>query len=348
MKVKGVFPLVTSLVSALLFAAATPVSKVLLSGSAPVLLAGLLYLGAAIGVFPVVLFERSRVGNRTYDTASRWRLVGAILCGGALGPIAYLFGLKLAAASSVSLWLNLELVATAVLGHFIFRDHLGRYGWAGVVGVVTAGALLSFGESSNVLAILLVAAGCVFWGIDNHLTALIDGITPAQSTLWKGIAAGIFNILLATMLGAVWPEVSIWSVALLVGALSYGASIALYISSAQQLGATRAQVIFASSPFLAAALSAVFLSEPFGPLHVIAVGVLIVSVFLLLKDRQEHEHDHTHDEIEHEHSHPHDDGHHTHTHDGLHASTRHSHRHTHEPVTHRHPHWPDLHHRHEH
>ena len=348
MKIKGAFPLVTASLSALLFALATPVSKVLLSGSAPVLLAGLLYLGAAIGVLPVVLYERGRGKSRTYDSRNRWRLFGAILCGGVLGPITYLFGLKLASASSVSLWLNLELVATAVLGHFVFRDHLGRYGWAGVVGVVTAGALLSLGDSGNVVAVLLVTAACIFWGIDNHLTALIDGITPAQSTLWKGLAAGTFNILLATMIGAEWPAVSIWSIALLVGALSYGASIALYISSAQQLGATRAQIIFASSPFLAAALSALFLSEPFGPLHLVAVGVLILSVFLLLRDRQVHEHDHTHEAIEHEHSHRHDDGHHTHVHDGLPASTRHSHRHTHEPMTHRHPHWPDLHHRHEH
>lgn len=348
MQFKGAFPLVTALVSALLFAAATPVSKVLLSGSAPVLLAGLLYLGAAIGVLPVVLVERRRGVSKTYDAASRWRLFGAILCGGVLGPIAYLFGLKLAAASSVSLWLNLELVATAVLGHFLFRDHLGRFGWAGVVGVVTAGAMLSFGAGSNVLAILLVTAACAFWGLDNHLTALIDGITPAQSTLWKGMAAGTFNIVLATILGASWPGASTWSVALLVGALSYGVSIALYIASAQQLGATRAQIIFASSPFLAAVLSAIFLSEPFGVVHLFAVGVLIVSVFLLLKDRQVHLHEHTHEQLEHDHSHRHDDEHHTHTHDGLPSSTRHTHRHAHEPVTHRHPHWPDLHHRHEH
>lgn len=348
MRIKGAFPLVTALASALLFAAATPVSKVLLSGSAPVLLAGLLYIGAAVGVLPVVIAERRHTTSVHYDNRSRRLLAGAILCGGVLGPITYLFGLQLAQASSVSLWLNLELVATAVLGHFVFRDHLGKYGWAGVAGVVCAGALLTIGERGQGLAALLVGLACLFWGLDNHFTALIDGITPSRSTLWKGVAAGSFNLVLAIAMGATWPAFSVWSVALIVGALSYGASIALYIASAQQLGATRAQIIFASSPFLAAALSAVFLSEPFGLLHAIAVGVLILSVFLLLKDRQVHEHEHGHDEVEHEHSHRHDDGHHTHTHDGLAASARHSHRHRHEPVRHAHPHWPDLHHRHEH
>jgi drug/metabolite transporter (DMT)-like permease len=332
----------------LLFAAATPVSKLLLSESTPVLLAGLLYIGAALGVLPVVFIERRRGTSKTYDKTSRWRLIGAILCGGVLGPIAYLFGLKLAAASSVSLWLNLELAATALLGHFVFRDYLGRYGWMGVAGVVAAGALLSVGDQASPFAALLVAAACVLWGIDNHLTALIDGITPAQSTLWKGFAAGAFNISLALLLGSSWPGAGTVAVALLVGALSYGASIALYISSAQQLGATRAQIIFATSPFLAAALSALILSERLGAFHAVAVAALGVSVFLILRDRQVHEHAHSHATVEHDHSHGHDDGHHTHVHEGLPASTRHSHWHRHEPLTHRHPHWPDLHHRHEH
>lgn len=348
MKVKGAFPLILALVSALLFAAATPVSKAMLSGTAPVLLAGLLYLGAAIGVLPIVLSGSQDGSPKRYNTINRWRLIGAIICGGVLGPIAYLFGLKLASASSVSLWLNLELVATAVLGHLVFRDHLGRFGWMGVVGVVGAGALLSLDGRGNLPAALLVATGCLFWGIDNHLTALIDGISPAQSTLWKGLAAGSFNIALAMLLGASWPSAPMIGLALAVGALSYGASIALYIASAQQLGATRAQIVFASSPFLAAALSSVFLSEPFGGYHAVAVVVLIVSVVLLLKDREVHEHEHTHEYMEHDHSHRHDDGHHTHTHEDQPASARHSHWHTHEPMTHRHPHWPDLHHRHGH
>lgn len=348
MTLKGAFPLVTALVSALLFAVATPISKVLLTASAPVMLAGLLYLGAAVGVMPVVVAERRRGGMQSYGARSRWLLIGAIICGGVLGPIVYLLGLRAAAASSVSLWLNLELVATALLGHLIFRDHLGRYGWAGVIGVVTAGALLSFGGSADLAAAALIALACLFWGLDNHLTALIDGITPAQSTLWKGIAAGSFNIALALAMGAIWPDAATCSIALVTGAFSYGVSIAMYIASAQQLGATRAQIVFASSPFLAAVLSAVFLSEPFGAVHGIAVGILIAAVLLILRDRQAHEHEHTHAELVHEHSHRHDDGHHTHTHPGLPSHARHSHGHAHEPVTHRHPHWPDLHHRHEH
>ena len=39
--------------------------------------------------------------------------------------------------------LNLEMVATAVLGVALFGEHLGRLGWLGVAGVVAAGALVA-------------------------------------------------------------------------------------------------------------------------------------------------------------------------------------------------------------
>lgn len=97
-----------------------------------------------------------------------------------------LFGLRLTLASAVSLLLNLEMVATAVLGAALFREHLGPSGWLGVAGVAAAGAILAGGGGwPGILAALLVAAACVCWGLDNHLTALIDGITPARSTLVK-------------------------------------------------------------------------------------------------------------------------------------------------------------------
>jgi len=71
------------------------------------------------------------------DRANRIRLLGAVILGGICGPLALLFGLRMAAAS-VAMWLNLELVATALLGHFFFRDHLGRYGASFVLYITAA------------------------------------------------------------------------------------------------------------------------------------------------------------------------------------------------------------------
>ncbi len=104
-----------ALLSAILFGAATPASKLLLEGFTPFQLAGLLYFGAAIAVAPSALKNGGFALPRRDDRQNLFRLFGAILFGGILGPVALLFGLRLAEAASVSLWLNLELVATAVL-----------------------------------------------------------------------------------------------------------------------------------------------------------------------------------------------------------------------------------------
>lgn len=337
------FPVAVALLSAALFGAATPASKFLLRHLEPFALAGLLYLGAALAVAPMAL--RGRAWK--LDRKNALRLGGAVIFGGVLGPVLLLLGLRLASAASVSMWLNLEMVATAVLGVLLFRDYLGRWGWLGAAGVVLAGTVLSYEEgTAGPGAGLLVAASCVCWGLDNHLTALIDGITPTQSTLCKGLVAGSVNLAIGLLLAPFDATTGTVGLALLVGGLSYGASIALYITAAQQMGATRAQMLFASAPFFGVTFAALALAEPLSVGQLAAGALLIGSLVLLFRDR--HSHQHVHVACAHEHMHRHDDGHHTHVHPGLPASTRHSHAHEHERIVHSHPHWPDLHHRHDH
>lgn len=336
-----------AILAAALFGAATPASKMLLSGLTPFQLAGLLYLGAAIGVAPTAWRSGGiRLPGRS-DRRNQLRLLGAVVAGGICGPVLLLLGLRLAMAASVSLWLNFELAATALLGALVFRDHLGLPGWGGVVCAFGGAALLSLpGGTSGLAAGGLVLLACLCWGVDNHLTALIDGITPSQSTFWKGLVAGVTNLAIGFSLAPLNAGVLNLIAALFVGAWAYGASIALYISSAQVIGATRAQIAFASAPFFGVVLSVLLLGESLGLAHLGSAALFVVGIVLLTLERHEHVHEHA--TMEHEHAHQHDDGHHDHEHPELPESVRHSHRHQHKARVHSHPHWPDLHHRHTH
>jgi drug/metabolite transporter (DMT)-like permease len=337
-------PLALALLAAALFGAGVPASKRLLADLPPFQLAGLLYLGAALGVAPAALHSG---GLRLPRDRSRWRLLGAIAAGGVCGPLLLLFGLRLAGAASVSLWLCTEGVATALLGALFFRDRIGARGAAGVLCALAGAVLLSVGEgASGWQAGALVVAACACWGLDNHLTALIDGITPTQVTFWKGLAAGTVNLAIGVAVAPLAAPGAQLAAGLAVGALAYGVSIALTISAAQSLGATRAQSVFASAPFFGALLAMVFLGESLGVVHLGAALLFAAAVALLSLDR--HAHTHSHPALEHEHAHRHDDGHHDHPHPGEPRSLWHSHRHAHAPIVHRHPHWPDLHHRHDH
>ena len=335
-----------AVLSAVLFGAAAPLSKILLADLNYFLLAGLLYLGAALGVSPFIL-SRARTKIERMDKKNISRILGSVLFGGILGPVFLLLGLKIAHAASVSLWLNLELAATAVLGWLFFKDHLDIRGWLGVGGAVLAGVLITVHEGpSGLLAALLVTAACICWGLDNHYTALIDVLTPAQMTFVKGLAAGSINSAIGIFLVPGLPEPVIFIWALVVGIFCYGLIIVLYITSAHFLGATRSQIVFSSAPFFGAFFSVLILSEKLSWTQALAALILAVSILSLIL--QKHTHVHSHFESEHIHWHRHDELHHAHEHGSSADSGGHIHLHKHGKIRHAHAHFPDLHHRHDH
>jgi drug/metabolite transporter (DMT)-like permease len=331
-------------VSALLFGAATPASKGLAASVDPFVLAGLLYLGAALAVAPIAL---RRGLPRAPNRANAMRLGGAVLAGGVVAPVLLLFGLRAAQAADVSLWLQLEVVATTVLAVVFFREHVGWRTALGLGIAVAGGVLLAAPAGATTFAAAaFVALACCGWGLDNNLASLIDGFTPSQTTFVKGLVAGATNVTIGLALGRAMPDVRVVGAALGVGALCYGVSIALYVSASQELGAARSQVVFATAPFVGAAISWIALGEPFGVLQAMAGAVMLVGVAIALTAR--HSHEHAHEPTTHVHAHRHDDGHHDHAHPGLPPSTRHTHEHSHGAMRHAHPHEPDLHHRHSH
>jgi drug/metabolite transporter (DMT)-like permease len=337
-------PIAIALLAAALFGAATPASKWLLAELTPLQLAGLLYLGAALGVAPAMVRRASPALPRA--RRDRALLLGAVVFGGALGPVLLLLGLRLASAASVALWLNLELAATALLGALLFRDRLGPLGFLGVAVAGLASALLSFGEGAAGLAAgALVAAACGCWALDNHWTALQGGVSAGVTTFWKGALAGSVNLALGCALAPFAASALASAAALAIGALCYGVSIVLYVRAAHALGATRAQLAFASAPFFGVALAAAALGEALSAVQLCAAALLVASLALVLRDR--HVHLHAHAELAHTHWHRHDDGHHLHAHPQG-SAPAHAHWHEHAPLSHAHPHWPDLHHRHRH
>lgn len=339
--------LIAGLASAFLFGAATPASKALLGDIKVQVLAGLLYLGAALGVLPMVIRERAfrwpwRAGRPTFLL-----LTGSIVMGGILGPLLLLLGLKASSSGSVSLWLNLEFVATVILGHYVFREHLAPRGWLAAGGTLIAAALLAGSEGGGrILPVVLITSGCLCWGFDNHFTALIDGISPAQTTLWKGVVAGAFNLLVGGALADGVGRPAVVFLAMFVGAVSYGISITLYVTTAQRLGATRSQMVFSTAPFFGLLLSVTVLGEAFTGAQAMAAGIIAVSIVVLFSEK--HVHVHQHYSMSHLHLHKHDGSHHNHEHDGPGPAASHVHWHEHKPQAHAHEHWPDLHHRHGH
>jgi drug/metabolite transporter (DMT)-like permease len=340
------------LVAAALFGASAPVSKLLLAGMGPLLLAGLLYLGAGLGLSLYRL-----VAARTRDPAREARLeradglalAGIVAAGGVVGPVLMLAGLTRLSGLSASLLLNLEAPFTILLAVGLFGEHLGRRAATGAALIIGGGAVLAWGPGElggDLWGALALAGACLAWGADNNLTQRLSLKNPLDLVRVKTLAAGTANLALALAIGARPPSAGAAAAALALGSLSYGASILLDAYALRLLGAAREAAFFATAPFLGALLSLPLLGDRLGLLEAGAGVLMAAGLVALLRER--HEHEHEHEDLEHEHGHVHDE-HHQHEHEpGAPAGEPHSHRHRHAPLAHSHPHVPDAHHRHRH
>jgi len=336
--------------AAVLFGISAPAASRLAGDMGAFTLAGLLYVGAAVAVLPVI---GRRLPTRRAVVRSAPRLAIAVILGGAFGPVLLAAGLSHAPAATASLLLNLELVFTTVLAFFVFKEHVGRRVALGTVLVVVAGAVLGWSGSADLRwGALLIAGACLCWGVDNCVTANLDELVPAHITLVKGLIAGGANLAIGIALDgppAGWPILG----ALVVGGFGYGASITLWVAGARDLGAARGQMVFATAPFVGAIVAWTVFAEEVTTREVVALVVAALGVSFVL--RSDHEHGHRHEPVFHDHEHTHPDDHHRHNHDATalrggdgNAQVRHQHPHQHGVLVHAHPHVPDLHHRHEH
>jgi drug/metabolite transporter (DMT)-like permease len=338
-----------ALASAVLFGASTPMAKMLVGSIDPQLLAGLFYLGAGLGLL-IGQVIRSIRGFRGAEAPLRladvpW-MIAIVAFGGILGPLFLMLGLARTYATSSSLLLNLEGLATMGIAWVVLRENVDRRLLLGAAAIL-AGAIAVSWQGQGIRfdqGGLLIAAACFAWGIDNNLTRRLSAADPVVIALIKGLAAGSANLILALCLGARLPAISTTGVALVIGFCGVGLSLVLFVLALRHLGSARTGAYFSLAPFLGAVIAIGIVHEPVTPQLVLAGVLMAFGVWLHLTER--HVHEHTHGETEHEHAHVHD-SHHRHAHEPP-AVEPHSHWHRHEPLCHSHAHFPDLHHRHEH
>jgi len=352
-------PVVSVLLSAVFFGLSAPFSKVLLQFFSPIVLAGLLYIGAFAGLFVHSAARnilgrirgernkpRTRAALRRKDLA--W-LAGAVLAGGIIGPICLMSGLVRTTGFSASLLLNLEGAATALLAVLFFREQAGAKTWLALGFMTLAGIFTAWDPGRGRFSVegpILILAAMVCWGLDNNFTRNISDRDPVEVAGLKCLFAGTGLTALALALGRIIPFDAHAGYALLVGAGGYGLSLVLFIGALRGLGAFRTGAFFSLAPFIGGLGSLIILRETPG-WHMLPAAVFMAfGVFLILEER--HVHRHRHDTVTHSHVHDHGDGHHAHSHPEGWTGEPHCHEHRHETVEHLHPHWPDTHHRHGH
>lgn len=341
----------SALLAAVLFGVSAPLAKVLLAQTSPWLLAALLYLGSGTGLW--VIRRLQRVPPVTLSRRDWGWLAGAIVTGGGVAPVLLMMGLAGMSASQSSLLLNAESVLTAVLAWVVFKENVDRRIALGMAAIVVGAMVLSWPRAttehaamSTLWPSLAVLGACLGWAVDNNLTRKVALNDAGFIAMAKGLSAGSTNLVLAVVLGASWPGWGTTLSASLLGFLSYGASLTLFVLALRHLGASRTGAYFSVAPFFGALVSVLLLHEPITVQLLAAAALMGLGVWLHLSE--DHAHEHAHEDLEHTHEHVHD-VHHQHEHDGpVVAGVPHKHVHRHLPMRHSHAHFPDAHHQHGH
>jgi drug/metabolite transporter (DMT)-like permease len=333
-----------AILAALCYGISIPFSKLLLEHLSPVFIAGLLYLGAGVGM---LLFK---VGKRKEASLSRkdlpYTLTMIIL--DVLAPIFLLLGIAKTTSSTASLLNNFEIVATSVVALVIFKEAIGKRTWNAILLITIASIILSVEDIKTLqfsIGAIFVLLACVCWGFENNCTTKLSLKDPLEIVIIKGIGSGFTSLVIAFIIKQVSFQWAYICFALLLGFIAIGLSVYLYILAQRNLGAARTSAYYALAPFIGAGLSFLILKETPTLSYFVALGIMIVGVYLTAFEK--HDHFHIHKPITHDHRHNHNDLHHTHTHEPL-VTGEHSHEHTHEYLEHKHSHTPDLHHTHRH
>lgn len=278
-----------AILAAALYAVNAPLSKLLLQVMPPVLMAGLLYLGAGLGMGVIALLRLCRGGARKQARLTRAELpftLGMILLDIA-APIFLLIGLNSTTAASASLLNNFEIVATALIALLLFGERVSPRLFGGILFVTFSCALLCLEDigslqfSKGSLFVLLAA---VCWGLENNCTRKISSCDPMQIVLLKGVFSGTTSVLIGLLLGE---RVSVpWSVlaVLGVGLVAYGMSIFVYVYAQRLLGAARTSAYYAVAPFIGTLLSLLIFREMPHFTYFIALALMAIGAWLCAKD----------------------------------------------------------------
>ncbi|NCC42489.1 MAG: DMT family transporter [Clostridia bacterium] len=274
-----------AILAAALYAINSPFSKLLLNYMPPKLMAGLLYLGAGIGMFFIALFRRIRKhpSKEIQLNKNVFPYVLAMILLDIAAPICLMIGLRATTAANASLLNNFEIAATACIALIIFKESISPRLWLGICFVTAACLLLSFEDISSLhfsQGSLMILLACVCWGFENNCTRKLSSFDPLQIVLLKGIFSGLGSLVIGLFSGERPENFLIVILALLLGFVAYGLSIYTYIYAQRFLGAARTSAYYAVAPFIGTLLSLVIFRELPGITYFIALGLMIIGAWL--------------------------------------------------------------------
>lgn len=280
---------VFAILAAALYAINIPFSKQLLNHVTPTMMAAFLYLGAGLGLLLYSVFGKLFGRSPIQEPLTKKELpyTVAMIVLDVAAPIFLMLGITFTSSASVSLLNNFEIVATSLIALAVFKESVSKRLWSAIALVTVASIILGFEGEQSIsfnLGSLFVIAACVCWGFENNCTKMISTKSSVEIVIIKGCFSGLGSLIVAFILGEKIPAFK-WMVCVLVlGFVAYGLSINFYIMSQKHLGAAKTSAFYSVAPFLGVAFSMVMLNERPGPQFYLALMIMLIATWLMVKD----------------------------------------------------------------
>ncbi len=319
---KNVIAIGYAIAAAAFYALNVPCSKMLLTHISPVFMAGLLYIGAGLGIGILYLFHIKHESQSERLCKKDFPYTLGMVLLDIVAPILLMFGVKFGTSSNASLLGNFEIVATTLIALFIFREKVSKRLWIAILFITISSFILSFenvDEFNFSIGSIFVLGATICWGLENNCTRKISDKSTYQIVTIKGLCSGISSIVVSLTTGEMNFAAKYIPLALLLGFVAYGLSIFTYIRAQKYLGAAKTSAFYTFAPFIGVLFSVVLLNEKITLQYIVALLVMIVGTIFVVYDTLVRSHSHMHQHIF------------THTHGGIthtHVVT-HSHLHNH-------------------
>jgi drug/metabolite transporter (DMT)-like permease len=272
------------LLSAALAAVNVPFSKYLLPMVPPLLLAALTYGGGALGLGLVFLFARvSKKDKEPLLHGRDWFIILAINISDSAANAMLFYGISLLNGETASLLQSFEIVSTALIAFFFFKEKVGWRLWLAIAIVVGASILLSFNPAEAFAfdwGALLILGTTILWGITNNLCKLLAHRDPIEYSFFKCLGPSVVLLTLALSLQNFSSDASAISLGLLDGFIAYGVSIILMMVAFRYLPVSLGTSLYSTNPFIGAIFSLIIF--PVWPSwnFYVAMALLLVGEFL--------------------------------------------------------------------
>lgn len=277
----------SALSAAVFYALNTPFSKLLLSESSPTMMASFLYLGAGIGVGIMYSFHYKKEDRKERLNRSDFPYTLGMIALDIAAPIFLMLGIKNGTASNASLLGNFEIVATTMIALLFFGEKVSGKLWTAIGLITLSSIILSFesveGFRFSRGSLFVVLATCC-WGLENNCTRSISNKSSYEIVTIKGVFSGLGSLIIGLAIGERLPKIEYVLATLLLGFLSYGLSIFMYVRAQRYLGAAKTSAYYAVAPFIGSFLAFVFVGEKLSILYLIALPVMVAGTAFVLYD----------------------------------------------------------------